>query len=473
MKYYSFASLSLFTHCTLLLPSLTPAQFPLENPCLQTCSITDITPETLQTCVDKCFDAGHCCGNRLVDDPNTAANLLSCANGCEIAYYRSTVEQCKADCVVGNNMDCEYQHPNIPKMFDKCYTCNCQEWPPMDACEQGCELAATLEDFYQYVEPTPGSCDQEQIPRFLFGGQSNMEGSSDQALPGSFRTILRLLNKKGLSKSKMRNMLKRHMNKAEASTMETSRNQSRFIYGMRKHLRKRDMFYDHPTSTCSFTNPSSELTKLDCERPVAETGCGANGYGPEFMFGHMFPKRESPLQGMPIGIAKVAAGGTEIYKNWMKDNKDEVDNHWYALVDTIKGARGSLEGFVWFQGENDSFEDWNKANYFDNLTKFVADVRQEIYSASNGKFSTPEDVPVVICELGNWIYGIDTAVLDAQRAFVENDSNSILVPTGAGPDPFETMTAFYHYDAASMLVIGNRIASAMAKLLQQNADIFN
>jgi len=154
----------------------------------------------------------------------------------------------------------------------------------------------------------------------------------------------------------------------------------------------------------------------------------------------------------------------------MKENKDEEDNYWYALADVIKGAQGSLEGFVWFQGENDSFDDWNKENYLDNLTKFVEDVRQEIVVSSNGKFSSAVDVPVVICELGNWIYGIDPAVIEAQRSFVANDSNSILVPTGAGPDPKEIFTAFYHYNAASMLIIGNRVAKAMAELLRRNAD---
>ena len=191
------------------------------------------------------------------------------------------------------------------------------------------------------------------------------------------------------------------------------------------------------------------------------------------MFAHTFPKRDSPLKGQAISIAKVAVGGTQIYKHWMKVNKDEEDNYWYALADVIKGAQGSLEGFVWFQGENDSFDDWNKENYLDNLTEFIADVRQEIVYSSNGKFSSATDVPVVICELGNWIFGIDPTVIEAQRSFVANDSNSILVPTGAGPDPKETMTAFYHYNAASMLVIGNRVAKAMANLLERNADQHN
>jgi len=318
------------------------------------------------------------------------------------------------------------------------------------------------------------SCNQDNVSRFLFAGQSNMEGWSNQALPGSFRDIVKIVNQKE-KKQKIRNRLKRHLNQAEDATDETSRNESRFLYSIRKHLKKRFMFFDHPSSTCSFTVPTQAGTgNLDCERPVSETACGAYqiGYGPEFMFGHMFPKKESPLEGKPIGIAKIAVGRTQIYENWMKENKDEAENYWYALVDVIKGAKGSLEGFVWFQGESDSFTEWNRANYLDNLMKFIADVRQEIYDASilNDKFSSPAHVPVVICELGKWIYDIDTTVIEAQRAFVANDTNAVLVSTGAGPDESDTMTAFYHFDAASQLIIGNRVARAMANLLQKNTD---
>ncbi len=178
MKYSAPLSSLIAQWCLLLLLSSSGGAFaqlfPLENPCLQTCANDDITDTILQKCVDKCFALGYCCGNRLVDDPNTSANMLSCANGCEIAYYRSTVEECKADCAVGNQAECEYTHPNIGKTFTKCYECNCMQWPAQDECERGCEEAANFPEFYQYVETPPGTCNQDDIPRFLFGGQSNM-----------------------------------------------------------------------------------------------------------------------------------------------------------------------------------------------------------------------------------------------------------------------------------------------------------
>jgi len=450
------------------------ADFPLKNPCLQTCANTDITAEILQKCVDRCAkNAGSCCGNRLDGDEWTSSNYLSCANGCEIAYYRSTVSQCKADCYVGNKANCMYKHPNIAKTFGKCYHCSCGEETKSYECNRGCDEAANLPEYYQYVEPEEAVCDQDDVPRFLFAGQSNMEGWSGEALEGSFRSIIRIINRNA-PKQKITRKLISHLNQIEGSSEQTSINESRMLLFIRKYLKKNKMFSDHPTSTCSYTIPGAK--KLDCERPVSATACGGHyeGYGPELMFGHVFPRKDSCLKGKPISIAKVAVGGTELYKNWMKENKDENLNYWDALVDVIRGGKGSVEGFVWFQGENDSFHAWNRENYLDHLTQFIADVRQEIYDNTPFKYGTfkmrfnsPADVPVVICELGHWIAQKDTTVIEAQRAFVENDPKALLVPTGAGPEESKKMSKFYHYDAASQLIIGNRVAKAMAFLLNQ------
>ena len=112
-------------------------------------------------------------------------------------------------------------------------------------------------------------------------------------------------------------------------------------------------------------------------------------------------------------------------------------------------------------------------NYLQNLTKFVADVRQEIFDTSGTKFATKEDIPVVIVELGYWIYGlvddIGESVIKAQNTFVQNEPNAIIVKSGAGSEQ-ENLTAFYHYDAASILIVGLRIAKATANILKQNAE---
>jgi hypothetical protein len=278
-----------------------------------------------------------------------------------------------------------------------------------------------------------------------------------------------IINKKK-PKNVIKNKLRRHLNKATEAQDLTSKNEARFLYAMKGHLKKRVMFNNHPTSTCSSTHPPSK--KLDCERPVSADACGHSQgyYGPELMFGHVFPKLNSPLQGQAIGITKYVAGGTQIYSHWMKENKAHSLNHWYGLVDVIKAAKGSLEAFVWFQGENDIFDDWNRENYLDNLTEFIGNVRQEIFDSSTNKFASTTDIPVIIVELGNWAASVNSTVIEAQRAFVENDFNAVIVRTGAGYEDKEKLIKFYHYDAASQLIIGNRIAQAMAQILLYNEE---
>jgi len=115
--------------------------------------------------------------------------------------------------------------------------------------------------------------------------------------------------------------------------------------------------------------------------------------------------------------------------------------------------------------------------YLDNLTIFISDVRNEIFEASNKynsstKFNSPSDVPVVIVELGCWLYcGGRSGITDAQRTFVESDNNSILVETGGSDDEKKKMAKFYHYDSAATLIIGGRIAKKLASLLEANGRI--
>ncbi len=174
---------------------------------------------------------------------------------------------------------------------------------------------------------------------------------------------------------------------------------------------------------CSYTNPQSMGRRLDCERPITPDTCNANGHGPELIFAHHFPTLETQYKGLDIGITKVAAGGTTI-SQWMKQNSADDNNYWNTLADAIHGSSGTMEAFVWFQGENDNFleDEAEKAMYQDRLTQFVSDVREEIFQTSSN-FQSKEDIPVVIVELGEWIREIggsgEGSIIGAQRAFVE------------------------------------------------------
>jgi hypothetical protein len=157
--------------------------FPLEDPCLRTCSNDDITSTILQTCIDQCMMMGHCSGNRLNGECLVSSDKrLSCANGCEIAFYTSTVDECKSACDDGNTLQkCHYKHPNINTLFNMCGKCEegCDESPEINACSDGCDIAASTSEFYKYVKVPEGVCNHTSKPRFLFGGQSNMVRKSD------------------------------------------------------------------------------------------------------------------------------------------------------------------------------------------------------------------------------------------------------------------------------------------------------
>jgi hypothetical protein len=141
--------------------------FPLKDPCLQTCSNDEITSTILQTCIDQCMMMGHCSGNRLNGEcPASSNRRLSCANGCEIAFYTSTVDECKAGCDDGNTQkSCDYKHPNINNPFSMCAQCKeecdesfeisgltraCGSTPAMRlSCDHGCEIPYRKLSFHE------------------------------------------------------------------------------------------------------------------------------------------------------------------------------------------------------------------------------------------------------------------------------------------------------------------------------------
>jgi len=317
--------------------------------------------------------------------------------------------------------------------------------------------SVTAEDVY-CNEETP------DIARFLFAGQSNMVGHSEQALPGLFNDAVNFANERFLKfetkqkrkrkRKEIRAGLRDVIGSAEAANPISANNEANLIYKLagararnkksRSVLNNDTITVPHPTAVCSFTNPG-QSPDLSCEGPVSPTACGYGGtqYGPELMFAHLFTKLKTSYTNKPIGITKVAVGGTRI-SQWLRptalEPADPVDpadpgNYWFALQDAIDASHGTIEGFVWFQGENDHFPQTSFEEYLDSLTTLVADVREEIFvayqtrrSESNEKdrFAVKEDIPVVIVELGPWI-GNDISVsqgnapgnvIRAQREFV-------------------------------------------------------
>ena len=360
---------------------------------------------------------------------------MSCANGCELAYYSSNLHECAEYCTDGNTSDCTYSNPLIDQQFEKCGSCQngCSKYQTDGECFTGCELAANVPDFYSIKRKMADEAFLD-VPRFLFAGQSNMIGHSRQAMPKLFWKIVMVLSSSGTKEVHIKK-LKRFLNRAEGSNPEASENIAKMLYYMKRYLKSSKIYKPtRESSVCSFTDPSESAT-IDCEKMVTPGACGDRDghgegeFGPELMFAHKFPRKIGKFFRKQIGITKVAVGGTRI-RQWMKEYddtpNDDTPNYWGDLAAAISAASGTLEAFVWFQGENDAFSEtdsiaWYDDIYLADLTQFIDEVREEIYNAAEaGKFLTKETIPVIIVELGVWADSFNSGVLEAQRAFVQS-----------------------------------------------------
>ena len=283
------------------------------------------------------------------------------------------------------------------------------------------------------------------IPRFLFAGQSNMVGYSNQAKGGLFNETISSINerwgkitgrKKKRRKRERKKIILADLTEAFRTSKGTTNSSSEAmadkiwkLAGSKKRksvLNNETITVPHPKNVCSFTDPSEGNPPPACEVPISPTSCGfeSENYGLELMFSQEFPKlKNTGYTKKPIGITKVAVGGTLI-DQWVKPGTanfpTQEPNYWEYLHEAIYADHGTIEAFVWFQGENDHFnpkpdEETPQAIYLEYLKKLVSDVRHDIYEAYQQKrkrdgipledslFATKEDIPVVIMELGCWI----------------------------------------------------------------------
>ena len=103
--------------------------------------------------------------------------------------------------------------------------------------------------------------------------------------------------------------------------------------------------------------------------------------------------------------------------------------------------------------------------YLTNLTGLIEGVRAEMFAASApGAWRCPEEIPAVIVQLGSWPGGARAErVRHAQVQFCAGDPRAELV-TMADTSPF------YHFDAASFLVGGHRMAAAYGRALRASVS---
>lgn len=199
--------------------------------------------------------------------------------------------------------------------------------------------------------------------------------------------------------------------------------------------------------------------------------------GPEITFG----RRLADILGCDtnntrLAIIKHAEGGTSLYNNWQAGGntttngdgdqyiifQQTIANGMAALSNKYPNAEVTIEGMIWMQGETDA--DIGKgAEYFGNLTNFIADVRTTIQP----------DLPFIIGRLSNnqsnWFVRVDGSATqlgllqNSQDAVDAADHRAGIVNTDdlGVNDPNDDI----HFNTASQLELGRRFACETAYLV--------
>jgi Carbohydrate esterase, sialic acid-specific acetylesterase/Keratin, high sulfur B2 protein len=306
-----------------------------------------------------------------------------------------------------------------------------------------------------------------KIPQFLFAGQSNIIGSFvvDPLDYVRFNTTMQIL----LSTESEPNIVVNLVNHLKTATSSPPTPDSVYEFEANELLRLKREGYLTPsfqqplsTVTCSFYKldlsvdyrvPTAEGNVVAADANLSPYARCGQIYGPELMFGHVL-RQSSTTIGNLFRIIKVAAGGTTIRGHWSK----ESGRLWPELVKDLNESFDEVaeewKGIVWFQGENDSFNATAAGAYLGELTQFIANLREVMFNITTS-FAQPSDIPVIIVGLGCWIArsSIGQTVMDAQKSFVASSTYAVLVPT-------HDLSCHYHFDDASMLIIGERIAKA-------------
>jgi hypothetical protein len=187
-------------------------------------------------------------------------------------------------------------------------------------------------------------------------------------------------------------------------------------------------------------------------------------FGPEVTMGRLLAD-EDPTQ--TVAVIKHAIGGTDLAQCWYPGavTDDGTAGPCYAgFKATVDAALAELDeqgvlwriaGMGWMQGESDASNvDWANA-YADNLTAFVARVREDV------------GTPAMPFAMGR----IDCSVHCAYRDTVR-DAQDAVAAALAGVSIVETqdlpqITDSLHFDASGMRTLGERLAGALQGLTEE------
>lgn len=191
---------------------------------------------------------------------------------------------------------------------------------------------------------------------------------------------------------------------------------------------------------------SAKDNLLKARRWVVLTPGGV--FGPEVSFG----RRMADHHGQPVGVIKVAKGGTSLAKDWSPDRRGYLYD---LLIETVREAtktgRFEIEAVVWMQGERDALDATTAGLYAQNFARFIRRIRSDLGQP---------DLPFVFGRVNpgtKWHQFVDQVRQAQQELDVPHTAMVDCDDLGKHRDRL-------HYDAAGQVELGQRFAEAVIQL---------
>ena len=172
----------------------------------------------------------------------------------------------------------------------------------------------------------------------------------------------------------------------------------------------------------------------------------------------------------PLYIVKYALGATSLYNDWSSPSMGSSNSLYYKMMFYLYDQLAMFEeqdlevrikGLFWMQGEADSCLDGPTSEYYDNLSLFVSDFRDEFEEV----YGDPErGIPFVDAGISNCATWKNYKELNAaKKEFAESDPTKNYY--------FDTMEEgltynldnqdYFHYDALSEIKLGDLFISKL------------
>ena len=309
---------------------------------------------------------------------------------------------------------------------------------------------------------------------FLLSGQSNMVGhtTSGQSIErsGDYWAKIKSILEQGGNLATMEEELYKVIYGTNYKNDEVATTLTNGVMELYKSSLLNDLDTPLTHGKCSFMEATEDEVKDVSQGTVAtvwNANCG-HSFGHELLFSRTLELGAMNYTARDFEMVKVARGGSALYEHWYPNHGE----HWNLLKETIVERRGGgdWKGFIWHQGSQaawsaQQYGEDRSLSYLGNLTGLVDEVRQLMFQNSNTAWQCKEEIPVVIVQVGYWPGGgggnsapAATRTRDAQAKFCSDDPRAVLVTT-------DDLARYYHYDAASFLISGNRIANAYQEAL--------